>query len=262
MGIFRRRIILSSIAGRVEAGVEDDQHHIRVTLEHNGKFVTGVKGESIRVPFSTCPGAEKKIVDLIGMPLTVGVIHDKALWPSVLNPRVQCTHMFELALLAIAQAARGGRRQYEISVPDPNGQTPFEVRDGKLLPKQSQGTTKAELRRNGEQALLWLLKGELILEPALFTGQSLRAVLLWAYSRSFDDDLLEAIMVLRRGLHVATGRVMPIQQLPTAESMSLVAQGACHVFQPERIGEGRRNMDSLLDFTDRSGMLLIKMQAH
>ena len=43
--------------GEVVADLEDDFHHFRVTLRHDGNVVESVEAESIRWPWSTCPGA-------------------------------------------------------------------------------------------------------------------------------------------------------------------------------------------------------------
>src|SRR5262249_35262282 len=58
---YRRKSI--AIAGEFEtvAAMEDDFHHFTVRLRHDGERVTGISGETIRFPWSVCPGAAIKL---------------------------------------------------------------------------------------------------------------------------------------------------------------------------------------------------------
>src|SRR5258708_34826169 len=67
--VYRRRILVRATApGEVVADLEDDFHHFRVTLRHDGHVVESVDAESIRWPWSTCPGAAVPLRALAGAP--------------------------------------------------------------------------------------------------------------------------------------------------------------------------------------------------
>ena len=103
MGVLRRRIDIASRTGEVRAVVEDNFHHFQVTVHHHEEVVTDVIGRALRNPWTRCPLAADRLQLLIGMPLSpaaTAVIERT-------DPRMQCTHMFDLAGLAIAAAARG-----------------------------------------------------------------------------------------------------------------------------------------------------------
>lgn len=256
MGIYRRRVIVAAQDGAVVAGVEDDPHHYRLRLEHDEHKVLSLAGQALRVPYSTCGGALARLQELVGLPLSLSAGRTKGL-----EPQHQCTHLYELALIAIAQAVRGGNRQYDIAIPDRVGTTPFSFDNGKICPKTIDGRTRAQLWRDGVLLLDWRLDGEQITSSGKFEGQSLRTLNRWAMQQDIDDDGLEAIRVLRRAVHVSTGREVPVWRLPKAEDMSLVSLSACHVFQPERIGEGVRQMDTELDFTNTPNALLADLSS-
>ena len=66
---YRRKSI--AIAGEFEtiAAMEDDFHHFTVRLSHDGRHVTGISGETIRFPWSVCPGAAVKLGEFVGAPI-------------------------------------------------------------------------------------------------------------------------------------------------------------------------------------------------
>ena len=98
--------------------LEDDFHHFRVELRHDGSLVTDVVGSGLRSPWTTCLDAGVPLRALVGTRLTTGPL---AL--SHLDARQNCTHMFDLAGLIVTHAARGvdGDRVYDIAVDDPAG---------------------------------------------------------------------------------------------------------------------------------------------
>ena len=73
------------------------------------------------------------------------------------DPRVQCTHLFDLASLAVSFAASGASAGvYELAVPDR-----VEMR------------TQAILGRDGAPVLRWQIDGARIEDPPPFAGRSL-----------------------------------------------------------------------------------------
>ena len=106
--VYRRRILVRATApDEIVSELEDDFHHFVVTLRHDGHVVVAVEAESIRWPWSTCPGARRSPTLARGAPLTTRWTH-AARWTS---PALNCTHQFDAAAHAITHAARlRGRR--------------------------------------------------------------------------------------------------------------------------------------------------------
>lgn len=224
-GIFRRRIIVDATATTVDGGVEDDFHHYEIRLTHDGAIVTSATAKSLRTPFTTCPEAGGQLALLAG--------HAIGTRPSGLpDPHHQCTHMFELAVVALAQAARGGRRQYDIAIPH----------------RALGAVGSATLYRDGEPVFDWALDGDLITAPSAFAGQNVRALARWAEAHC-DDDTLEAVRVLRRGIHVSSGRSIPDDLYIDAADITQ-ARGACYVFQPVRVDRGIGGLSHRRDFSN------------
>lgn len=254
-GIFRRRIVLRATEGRVAAGVEDDFHHYRIVIEHDRQRVVRAEGQGLRTPYDTCQEAMPQIEALVGLPIDTGA-GEQALAAKHVDPHQQCTHLFELGMLAVAQAARGGARQYDIAIPERQDQTPFEVVAGKLKPQAIDGRTRAELWRDAKKRLAWSLDGDLITAPPPFSGQNIRALNTWAAGQPFGEDDREAIRVLRRAVQVALGRAF---LSPRTDFLTRVSLGACYVLQPERIARGTGIAGARLDFTNRADDLLADM---
>jgi hypothetical protein len=237
-GRYRRRIRLtaSPTSGSVIAELEDDFHHFRVTVAHDGARVTGVGGAGVRFPWSTCPAAAAQLEPLVGMALS---IRSTAVG-DVVSARDNCTHMFDLAGLAVAHAARGGgRRQYDVVVSDP-----------------VDGRRRATLDHDGERLLSWLVDRNTILEPLPFAGQALRGgFLAWAEA-ALEPDTAEAAIVLRRACHIAHGRVQDLDVYDDAAPLLPIMSGACFTFQPERAPRALRMKGTIRDFTDAPERLL------
>jgi hypothetical protein len=232
---YRRRIRLVGSDGRVVGDLEDDFHHFRVTVDHDRRCVIAVKGEGIRFPWSTCPLAAEALLPIVGMPLSsrsTAVGH-------VTAARDNCTHMFDLAGLAVAHAGRGPvTRQYDVFAPDPP-------------PARA-----ASLDRDGVRVFAWDVDEERILNPPQFAGVPLRAgFLAWAEA-NLDPDLAEAAIVLRRALHIAHGRMSDLDVLDTGAALMPMMSGSCYTFTPGRAEVGLRMKGSTRDFSDRPDELL------
>jgi hypothetical protein len=160
------------------------------------------------------------------------------------NGRAQCTHMFDLAGLAIAHAARGTRlRQYDVEV------ACFNPR----------GRQTVRLLRDGVPALEWKVERTRIVAPFPYAGHDLRAMMPWVEETFTQADDFEAIVVLRRGVYISGARAWDLDTLPVAASTGHVS-GACYVFQPERAGEAVRVMGSTRDFTHLPERLLADLK--
>jgi len=252
-GVSRRRIILDATNGMVRAALEDDFHHFEVDLFHDGARVLEVEGRARRTPWTTCPSARAVLQRLVGAELGPEILRRSGL-P---DPLQQCTHMFDLALLAIAQAVRGGRRQYDTSVLDRIGRTLFPELDAEgrsIVPQHPDGCTRAELRRDGELLLCWDIESDKITGPAPFDGVEIRRLTRWGEGR-LDDDGFEALRVLQRALLVSGGRVNRHDELPSAAYIP-AGLGSCLIQQPDNAAAALRVRRSSRDFTHHSEALL------
>jgi hypothetical protein len=227
--IFRRCIVVTSRyqgpGGEVRAAVEDDFHHFRVRLAHDGERVQSVQGSALRHPYSTCPLAAQPLAHLEGMildPIAHSVVRE-------VDPRQQCTHMLDLAGLSMATAARRVTScRYDIAVP-----------------RRVQGRTHATLSVDGTALLAWDIQDTTILGPAPFSSISLReGMASWALS-ALDAQTAEAALVLRRCALISLGRTKNLDAQVHAEPT-----GRCFAQQPQRASAGARMVGSMLDFTD------------
>jgi hypothetical protein len=225
---FRRRVGIHSTGditrGEVRACLEDDFHHFRVRIVHVNGTVRHAEGWAVRHPYSTCPLAATQLARLVNAPLN-GLAHSVM---RVTDPSQQCTHLMELAGLAIAAAARSiAQRWYDIAVP-----------------RRVAGRTLATLDRDGRRMLAWDLVDTTITAPAPFQGVSLRKGLAaWAFA-NLPEEQAEAALVLRRCALISLGRAMNLDAQIHAEPT-----GRCFVQQTERAERGLRIAGSIADFT-------------
>ena len=70
-GVLKRAIGMVAHDGEVRASLEDDYHHFRVKVRHDGKVVTGVESESVRFPWGGCAMAGDDWSKFVGAPLEV-----------------------------------------------------------------------------------------------------------------------------------------------------------------------------------------------
>ncbi|MFJ1255791.1 DUF2889 domain-containing protein [Cupriavidus sp. CuC1] len=225
--MFRRRIIIcSQRAGtqtRVRAALEDDFHHFRVEIASAEGRVTRLDGAAPRQPYTLCANAVARLDALLGMPLSP-TAHEVT---RVTDPTEQCTHLFELAGLAVAAAARGtALRQYDIEVP-----------------VRQRGRTRPRLWRDGAELVAWEVLGSVIEGPLPYAGVDLyHGMARWALTALSVEDA-EAALVLRRATVISLGRGMPLDAQVHAKP-----SGNCYSQQPRRATEALRVVGSTLDF--------------
>jgi hypothetical protein len=231
MGSFHRRIVIAqrsgASGGEVRAALEDDFHHFRVAVEHELEQVRHISGSALRNPYSLCPSAADQLPHLVGMRLAkVASAVTRAT-----EATEQCTHLLDLAGLAIAAAANGrALRQYDIEVAD-----------------RSDGRTLAKLRCDGQALLSWQVHDTTISGPAPFAGQSLRHGLArWAVA-TLPPDAAEAAIVLRRCAMISLGRLKNLDAQAHA-----MPTGHCFVQQPARAEQAIRIVGSTWDFSERA----------
>lgn len=240
MTVFRRRVeIIAHCAhgmGEVRAALEDDFHHFRVWARHRAGEVTAIGGEALRYPYSLCPQAGNQLQQLLGMRLD-RVAHSVTRQTDASH---QCTHLLDLAGLALAGAARDTRQRcYEIEV-------------GRRINHR----TRAILLRDQRETLAWEVNGTLIEGPPPFTGVDLRhGMARWALG-NLDDEAAEAALLLRRCTMISLGRAFNLDAQVHASST-----GHCYSQQPERAEQALRMQGSTLDFSDTGHQLCAQDQA-
>lgn len=237
-GRFRRRIVLQqrNLPGGldgIDAELEDCNHRLALSTCHDGQHIVGIRAHSLRIPYSSCPGAATALEALVGQPLP-----DR---PGDLaraggQPRQHCTHLFDLLELALLHRLRATpRSEWQVVVEDEhNGMEQAEVcLDRRLIHRWQihQGRLQTSLSPEGQ---------------ALIGGGFGR----WAQHR-FQGLELEAAAVLQRGYFVAQARRYDVDsgagQRADSDGMPT---GVCYTYQPERAAEATRLANTVRDFSD------------
>ena len=237
-GVYRRRIRIATSPGFACADLEDDPHRHGVLVEHDGVRVVAVSGVALRTPWSLCRGAVNVLDRFAGMMLSAD---PRAVYRHT-DGRLQCTHLCDLAGLAISHAARGiAERQFDIEVPCVDTRAPRD----------------AVLGVDGRERLVWTLQRTTIVSPGPYAGQDLRTMMAWAKQHIDDRDEFEAVIVLRRAVYTAGNRMYDMDRMTTAAATGHVS-GACHVFQPGVAEFAMREQGSTLDFGATPEALLVE----
>jgi hypothetical protein len=208
------------VPARVDAGpagtarsiarVDDWFHGFEVALDFRGDELVNGEATAHRHPWNTCPGALASVSRLRGTADELG----RAIVSAPRNST--CVHVNDLVGLA---ARRHRERHYEMIV----------------------STREAELRRDGGTMLKWKLHRWTIDGTGALSGLGMSDPR-WSEKLEqigADDDLREAIKVLRRGALVAIGyyeldwdRIRVALDVP-AEIMA----GTCHTFSEPTVSE-------------------------
>jgi hypothetical protein len=235
---YRRRIQLTAPDDRtVVADLEDDFHRFRLTFSHDGEVITGLDGEAIRYPWSTCPEAEARLGSLIGAPLaercTAVAKHD--------DPRANCTHLFDLAGLCSTHALAGrSSRRYDAYVPE-----------------AVERRTRPVLWRDGAVVLEWDVDKRRVIggtEP--FEGVSLTGGFVRWVDDTLDPETAEAAIVLRRAWDIARARGRDLDGMADARPLAELLPGACFTMQPDTAARAGRMKGTARDFADHPELLL------
>ncbi len=225
---FRRAISIRGREDVVDAQLEDDFHRFGVTLHHDGRVVTRVEARAGRYPWATCAEAPTALASLAGVALS----GDPTALFRQADARAHCTHLFELAALAIAQAARGdGSRLYEAEVTDPDD-----------------GVRTARLFQDGDLVLEWRLFDDLITAPEAYAGRAIASFGSRALA-ALEPALAERLLILRRVVQTARGRAMDVDAYATAADMRRPAE--CYSLQPANAARARRIPGTHRDWPDR-----------
>jgi len=222
--LFRRRIEIRAQPGNeIRAALEDDFHHFRVSIRHDFETLTEVHGWAVRFPYDACPSAAHQLNDLLDMPLSE-IAHSVN---RQTDARLQCTHLLDLAGLAIAAAAADTQqRLYEVAIP-----------------RRVDGVTNPTLWRDGELYLSWNIQGTQIVAPSLYAGTDLNHGMAGWAIRTLPVDEAEAALILRRCTIISRGREYDLDAKEHAAET-----GLCYAQQPIRAKYARRMLGSTLDF--------------
>lgn len=237
-GVFRRRIRLQGLPGKVVAELEDCCHGFRSVVYHDGKKVTDVQAEALRIPHSTCGGAVAPIKAMIGMPLATAAKNINR----EVNPRANCTHLYDLTVLAVAHCLRGEtERLYDVAIDD----------------EPDEQAVSASVSRDGKTVLNWQTHQWIIQEPAALAGKPLyKGFAAWA-NQAFDGDEQEAAFVLQKGYFVSIARRFDSDKMAGAAAANDESMiGVCYTYSPDVVAGAFRMDHSTRDFTDTPEQLL------
>lgn len=237
-GVTRRAFRLAGNKGRVEAALEDHCHSMRCLLEHDSVAISAVEADFRRYTLGHCPAAALPLKELVGMPIATSTRD----FFSGGRARRNCTHMLDLAWLAMRHAGRGHAEWvYEIEIPD--------------APK---GAVDGTLCCNGEEVLRWTVEDDIITSTGVFEGRALwGGFLRWLTDEAGLSDLeVEHALVLHKGFFMVSARRLEMRPGPLAPAHQAQVVGRCFGYAPERIGNAIGEAGMFRDFSeDREGLL-------
>lgn len=233
--VFFRRVIFDVSPTECLVAMEDEHHYFVLQLGHDGERITSVASTARRTPWTLCPEAERQLQAFVGQPLRQRI----AINLPDIDSKQQCTHQYDLLMVALSQALRPGRREYVAKVVG----AMHEYRH-------------AQLWLDDEKLLDWRLRGTVIDSEDQCNQQDLRSVMPWA-DEHLDDQMLEALFVQRRAVMVAASKGFDLDLIPNAGVAMRARAGACFVFQPERAAQAVRVMGSTRQDVRGTGDLLV-----
>jgi hypothetical protein len=225
VGAYRRAVTIAADAGAVSAEMEDDFHHFAVTLRHDGATIESVSADSIRAPWVTCPAAGLALERLAGRAIVAPMT-----FASNTERYANCTHMLDLANLALAHAHEPGlRRRYDIEVDFP-----------------ADRSTVAALDLDGSRLLDWrLVDGKI--SGGSFAGHSPDTALGDPRVKN-DITLREAVVVFRRALRISGARLIDLDSFGGSLELGPI-EATCHSLLPAVRPLALRNRGSTRDFS-------------
>lgn len=219
---FRRRIAIGSAPGVVAAGLEDDVHRFTVRIAHRDGIITDVQATTPRTPWSTCPEAGPALVrELVGRALDEVAQRD---------PRQQCTHLMDLAVLCAEWADHSVQAVFDLQVAD-----------------RTDNRTVARLLENGAEVLRWELVGSVIAGPAPWVARDLRAFSRWKLH--LEPEVALRAAMLRRAVMVSGARRLPADVGSRAIDRVRERQGACFTYQSPQVEQATQSPGWRRDFS-------------
>ena len=160
-----------------------------------------------------------------------------------MKPRANCTHWYDLSLLALAHASHG---------------EPVRVYDVEVVDQPADGSAaRAEVFLNGQSVHRWLVDRAVIIEPLAYAGKPvLRGFSTWA-NEAFEGAAREAALVLSKGVFVACSRLFDMRGIGGQSALEHTnLHGACYSYSPGVIEHAVRHHDSVRDFSATPEQLL------
>lgn len=212
-----RILLIRSTTGRVEGELIDNVHQFSVSITHDGDRIDSIEARAARFPWTSCPVGLDRLKALIGTPLSHN--NEQA---AAIDKAQQCTHLYDLAKLAIGHALNRGSMRYDVRVDAEDGG------DG----------AEADICRDGLPVLRWSIRNGQIVSAGPFQGHATTGKALWPDEVTHDPALVEAAILLRRGLLVFFGRRRSKGTIHATQLPYMV--GACLTFQPGVMEEAVR----------------------
>ena len=229
-GAFRRRVRLRQQPGRIAAVLDDNNHAMAVTLFHDGTVLTRLDSEMVRIPFDVCPEARQALSGLAGLRLDTA---PAAVFAGGLARR-HCTHLFDMVALCLRLHADGKTdRVFDVLVHDP-----------------VDGLRAAEAQVDGRTVHAWQLAGEEIAAPSALAGRSLTGGFVGWASATMAGEVLDAALMLLKGVMVARARPYVIDGVPGATiDPSGARSGSCFTFSEPHLASARVMGGHVRDFS-------------
>lgn len=222
---FWRRVRITPGKNAVQAEVEDDYHCMSVIVHHDGCKAVSLEIDMRRAPWTTCPGAVKKLHDTF-------TNAELAQFGKQGEKQHNCTHLYDMALLAAKHWQDGEQTVYDIQVTDP-----------------VDNQRNAKVKKNGRLVLSWLESNFRVIEPESAAGIRLDQLRDWI--GGLAGELREPARLLQWGNMLANGRIIPMEQQSDASKMP----PSCHTFQPQQAAIAKR-VGEIKDFNFKTGMPL------
>lgn len=230
-GRYRRLLRFSRLPGAVLATVDDTHHAMWLLIRHDGLRISDIAAAISRGPATTCGGAAAGLRALIGEPLA----SDPQVISAALTTTSNCTHLADLATWAMRSAATNGQgvTTFAITVDDDDG-APYGL----------------EIARDGQPIHSWEATGYAVIAPAALAGMPLMRGFMARARTHFSGDVLEAAIMLQRGVFVARGRRHLVDAGPPVPLKAAAdMKNACYSYSGDRLDSAVNHIGYVRDFT-------------
>ena len=242
-GTFRRRIVLVRNGQRLTASLLDDFHEMEVDLTLGGDTIVDVAAHMERFPRTTCPGA----VSTLLAALRGRRIDDRSAQIRGVDRGEQCTHLIDLAAVALSWGDTDGTRQ---------------VIEVALTDRDAQNRQSMQITVDGALALACEFQDETVIAPEAYRGRKLFG----GFARWVDETFTPAEgrlwLIAQISVFVATGRVYIVDgPNPRRSTNEPHRRGACFTYSGaafdvacDNIGYVRDMSSGLPPLSDADGM--------
>ncbi|MEI6640886.1 MAG: DUF2889 domain-containing protein [Novosphingobium sp.] len=227
-GVYRRRITFTRRADGIDVALLDDYHDMVVSLTVDGHAITNAAARMDRFPKTSCPGAVAALRALIGRPLATLAL-------SAEERGGQCTHLVELARLGLNWLA-----QHEHS----------GIVEIALTDRDASGEQRLVLHVHGKPVLAWVLRDEIIVEPADHRGQVLFGGFIRWVQAAIPPDEADLWRMAQMAVFVARGRAYLVDsQSPRRVAEEPSRFGACFSYSGAAFETAHDNTGYVRDFS-------------